>query len=65
MCIILLTERECNDPESPLELGEVHANGKFFGSKATYSCPDGFKVIGMEERVSLRFKYKERKRGFT
>ncbi|XP_021948742.1 sushi, von Willebrand factor type A, EGF and pentraxin domain-containing protein 1 isoform X2 [Folsomia candida] len=44
-------ERECNDPESPLELGEVHANGKFFGSKATYSCPDGFKVIGMEERV--------------
>lgn len=29
-------ERECLDPEPPVELGEVHASGKFFGSKATY-----------------------------
>jgi hypothetical protein len=44
-------ERECLDPEPPAELGEVATDGKMFGSKATYICPDGFKVIGMEERV--------------
>lgn len=45
-------EKECPDPEPPIDsIGDVVASGKVFGSKASYTCPDGFKVIGMEERV--------------
>lgn len=47
-----MAEKECLDPEPPLEsIGDVQATGKVFGSKAIYTCPEGFKVIGMEERV--------------
>ncbi|KAM3956627.1 LOW QUALITY PROTEIN: hig-anchoring scaffold protein, partial [Aphomia sociella] len=42
-------DRECPDLEQP-EYGQVKVDGKLFGGKATYSCPHGYHVVGLQSR---------------
>ena len=48
---LFVPERECGDPEPPEGIGDVRVTGKTFGSKAIYSCPEKYRVVGMEERI--------------
>ncbi|GAB0099339.1 locomotion-related protein Hikaru genki [Sergentomyia squamirostris] len=45
-------DRECPELEKP-ELGEVNYSGRLFGSRATYSCPHGYHVVGLQSRLCL------------
>lgn len=49
--IVFVAEKECGDPEPPEGIGDVRITGKTFGSKAIYSCPEKYRVVGMEERL--------------
>ncbi|ODN03359.1 Sushi, von Willebrand factor type A, EGF and pentraxin domain-containing protein 1 [Orchesella cincta] len=51
--LIAITEKECLDPEPPIDLGDVQASGKVFGSKATYSVLRDLKLLGWKS-VSAR-----------
>jgi len=43
-------ERECEELFSPT-LGSVSLTGRLFGDRATYSCEQGFHVVGLKERT--------------
>ena len=43
-------DRECPDLSQPA-LGTVTLSGKHFGSRATYSCPHGYHVVGLQSRL--------------
>uniref|UniRef100_A0A1L8DNY1 Putative secreted protein n=1 Tax=Nyssomyia neivai TaxID=330878 RepID=A0A1L8DNY1_9DIPT len=45
-------DRECPELEKP-ELGEVSYSGRLFGSRATYTCPHGYHVVGLQSRLCL------------
>ncbi|XP_045540469.1 uncharacterized protein LOC106717941 [Papilio machaon] len=42
-------DRECPELEQP-EIGKVVVSGRLFGNKATYSCPHGYHVVGLQSR---------------
>ncbi|CAG4983220.1 unnamed protein product [Parnassius apollo] len=44
-----LEHRECPELEQP-EIGKVVVSGRLFGNKATYSCPHGYHVVGLQSR---------------
>ncbi|GBP40689.1 Limulus clotting factor C [Eumeta japonica] len=41
--------RECPELEQP-EIGTVTVTGRLFGDRATYSCPQGYHVVGLQSR---------------
>uniref|UniRef100_A0A182JZ61 Sushi, von Willebrand factor type A, EGF and pentraxin domain-containing protein 1 n=1 Tax=Anopheles christyi TaxID=43041 RepID=A0A182JZ61_9DIPT len=43
-------DRECPDLSQP-SLGSVNLSGKHFGSRATYTCPHGYHVVGLQSRL--------------
>uniref|UniRef100_A0A182SWR0 Sushi, von Willebrand factor type A, EGF and pentraxin domain-containing protein 1 n=1 Tax=Anopheles maculatus TaxID=74869 RepID=A0A182SWR0_9DIPT len=43
-------DRECPDLTQP-SLGSVALSGKHFGSRATYTCPHGYHVVGLQSRL--------------
>uniref|UniRef100_A0A904A506 Sushi, von Willebrand factor type A, EGF and pentraxin domain-containing protein 1 n=1 Tax=Anopheles quadriannulatus TaxID=34691 RepID=A0A904A506_ANOQN len=43
-------DRECPDLSQP-SLGSVTLSGKHFGSRATYTCPHGYHVVGLQSRL--------------
>ncbi|XP_050076471.1 uncharacterized protein LOC126563780 [Anopheles maculipalpis] len=43
-------DRECPDLAQP-SLGSVTLSGKHFGSRATYTCPHGYHVVGLQSRL--------------
>ncbi|XP_035774232.1 sushi, von Willebrand factor type A, EGF and pentraxin domain-containing protein 1-like [Anopheles albimanus] len=43
-------DRECPDLPQP-SLGTVTLSGKHFGSRATYTCPHGYHVVGLQSRL--------------
>lgn len=43
-------DRECPELVQPA-LGAVTVSGKFFGSRATYTCPHGYHVVGLQSRL--------------
>lgn len=46
------TERECAELSKP-ELGDVNYSSRLFGSRATYVCPHGYHVVGLQSRLCL------------
>uniref|UniRef100_A0AAG5DBD4 Sushi domain-containing protein n=1 Tax=Anopheles atroparvus TaxID=41427 RepID=A0AAG5DBD4_ANOAO len=43
-------DRECPELTQP-SLGSVTLSGKHFGSRATYTCPHGYHVVGLQSRL--------------
>lgn len=48
--MIVFTDRECPDLQQP-SLGSVNLSGKTFSSRATYTCPHGYHVVGLQSRL--------------
>lgn len=44
------TDRECPDIPQP-EIGTVTISGREFGGRATYTCPHGYHVVGLQNRL--------------
>ncbi|XP_037959565.1 uncharacterized protein LOC119688947 isoform X2 [Teleopsis dalmanni] len=45
-------DRECPELAQPT-LGLVSVAGRHFGARASYSCPHGFHVVGLQNRICL------------
>uniref|UniRef100_T1GE83 Sushi domain-containing protein n=1 Tax=Megaselia scalaris TaxID=36166 RepID=T1GE83_MEGSC len=43
-------DRECPELAKP-SLGSVDISGRHFGNRATYSCPVGYNVVGLQSRL--------------
>jgi len=43
-------DRECPELQQPA-LGGVSISGRTFGSRATYTCPHGYHVVGLQSRL--------------
>ncbi|XP_037811776.1 CUB and sushi domain-containing protein 1 isoform X2 [Lucilia sericata] len=43
-------DRECPELAQPT-LGQVTVGGKHFGARASYSCPHGYHVVGLQSRL--------------
>uniref|UniRef100_A0A0K8VX11 CUB and sushi domain-containing protein 3 n=1 Tax=Bactrocera latifrons TaxID=174628 RepID=A0A0K8VX11_BACLA len=43
-------DRECPELAQP-SLGQVTVAGRHFGARATYSCPHGYHVVGLQSRL--------------
>lgn len=48
--ITLFTDRECPELAQP-SLGQVTVGGRHFGARASYSCPHGYHVVGLQSRL--------------
>lgn len=48
--LLLFTDRECPELPKP-PLGEVVVSDRHFGSRATYHCPHGYHVVGLQSRL--------------
>lgn len=44
------TDRECPELAEP-SLGTVSLSGRHFGGRATYTCPHGYHVVGLQSRL--------------
>ena len=51
MCFFLLPAVDCGPLTSPLAGLVSHTNGTTFGSMATYSCNNGYNLIGNVSRT--------------
>lgn len=47
---LIITDRECPELAQP-SLGQVTVAGRHFGARATYSCPHGYHVVGLQSRL--------------
>lgn len=43
-------DRECPPVDKP-SMGDVNVSGKHFGSRAVYTCPHGYHVVGLQSRL--------------
>lgn len=43
-------ERECPELKKPA-IGDVQYESRLFNSRAVYSCPHGYHVVGLQSRV--------------
>lgn len=58
----IFADRECPELPQP-EAGKVTMSGRQFGGTATYSCPDGQKVVGVSRRNRMHARSMESQSG--
>lgn len=47
---LFIVDRECPELPNPT-LGAVTLSGRTFGSRAVYTCPHGYHVVGLQSRL--------------